>query len=156
MKEPIECLKGERQSSPECSKYKIKNDCGAGRGKTKIAAVSQEQLQRMIDKWQERLKLQEWTIEAGIIHGLKDCYAKISYDRYAAIAHLVLLDPEEALAMQRLQPYDPEHAILHELIHLRLADCAIEHSPQEERAVNAMASALLRLDREAEGILISS
>lgn len=117
---------------------------------------SQETLDATLAKWLQRLRLQDWRIEAEFIsrNHIKDrCLAEINPNRYNRSAKISLAPPSE------WQPYtDPaEHSyweanLVHELLHIYWVEyqCFEEGEDRdliEERACNDLATALVELSQ---------
>ncbi len=121
--------------------------------------MTQLELEQIVEKWQPRLKLQDWDITAVFVPVNEldtNADANVRYDLNHSAALIRILKPEHVeLSGPRLHDYDPEYSVLHELVHLRLADISSseESGYLEERAVNAITRALLDLDQGQEALI---
>jgi len=113
--------------------------------------------QEKLARWQKRLNLQEWNITV-VVSRASDLKPKtlgnIHWDLDKKTAVIRVLDPAD-YHMPTLQAMldDVEFTVVHELIHLEMAPVLADmqrneaNRRQEEFAVNRMAEALLKLDR---------
>ena len=100
--------------------------------------------------WQERLKLQDWTIQARVCRSFEMSdpgrQGEIAFWDVQKVARLSVLDPIDFPKTGWL-PQDPENTIVHELLHVHfrpLSDISTPHLElAEEQAVNAIANALV-------------
>ena len=116
--------------------------------------MTQHDLDALLYKWQARLRLLDWDIKAKFVPLNEldhETEAHIAYDIYHSEAVISLLHPEQAdLLGQKLHEYDVDFSLVHELVHLRLADVSDPESgisEHEERAVNMIARAFVEADR---------
>lgn len=101
----------------------------------------------LVKKWQQRLRLQDWDIEAVYVgpdhDGFGNRFGDIHPDLQRRYAKMRVLDPRK-----REHP-DIENTIVHEQLHLHLFPftCAFDSgSPEalaEEQAIHAIARALI-------------
>jgi hypothetical protein len=107
------------------------------------------QLEAWLDKWQPRLKLSDWDIDIKYcdIGELKGDMARIEWDDGNQIAEISVLPEDQYQTNKGMILYDAEVSIVHELVHLRLSDIEPKEGYHEERAVNAIAQALVYTDR---------
>ncbi len=106
--------------------------------------------------WQKRLNLQDWNI-AVVLSRTSDLKPKtlgnIHWDLDKKSATIRVLDPADYKLPFKEMLQDMEFTVVHELIHLNFAPVVSEFSRsdanrrEEEHAVNHMADALLKLDR---------
>jgi hypothetical protein len=114
--------------------------------------VTQEQVDRWLNTWRTRLRLDDWKIEAKIVraHDLKpDTLGHIKWDSDKKTALITLLHPADYdLPAPRIEE-DMEMTVLHELIHLHLSVLPRDKGSRqaEEQVVNRIAGALMSLDR---------
>jgi hypothetical protein len=107
--------------------------------------------------WQKRLNLQEWNISV-VVSRATELKAKtlgnIHWDREKKTAVIRVLDPADYDMALEPMLKDIEFTVVHELIHLEMVPVlsdlqrTAENRVEEEHAVNHMADALLKLDRE--------
>lgn len=98
-------------------------------------AVTQGELNRLVQTWQRRLRLQDWKISAQFAtqEELEDEVAHIDYEDEEIWAKIKVLDRPEV-----------EADLVHELMHLRLDDWETEyHEPKKERAINLLTDCFL-------------
>ena len=103
--------------------------------------------------WRNRLQLEEWQISVVMIprSGLKPkTLGGIRWDKRKKRAVISVLDPAEYRLPLREMLDDLEFTIVHELVHLELASLPRSEASRrsEEHAVNRIADALLKLDRQ--------
>ena len=107
--------------------------------------------------WQKRLNLQDWniTVEMTRAADLKPrTLGNIHWDLDKKTAQIHVLDPADYHMQFRDMLNDMEFTVVHELIHLELSPVLSPLSRSdanrrdEEHAVNQMADALLKLDRD--------
>ena len=107
--------------------------------------------------WQKRLNLKEWNI-AVVVSRATELKAKtvgnIHWDREKKTAVIRVLDPADYDMALEPMLKDIEFTVVHELIHLEMVPIlsdlqrSAENRLEEEHAVNHLAEALLKLDRE--------
>lgn len=112
-----------------------------------------EALRERLAYWQRVLRLQDWDIVVEYIHP-RDFENRTwlglnaRQDRYRRCL-IQLADPAAYQASEdfaRAFPYDPEQVLLHELLH-----CIVRGDEEQcEHAVEMLANALLRLERDRE------
>ncbi len=121
----------------------------------KEVILTQEQLEERLAYWQEKLRLRDWIITASIKRmsqfSQPDRAGEVfsSYDgKEAAIK---LLDPEDHSYGDGFAPYDMEHVLVHELLHLHTGAIKAEdeYSLAEEQAIESIVSGLIALERGA-------
>lgn len=107
--------------------------------------------------WQKRLNLQDWNISIEMTRAtdLKPrTLGNIHWDLDKKTALIHVLDPADYHMTFRDMLNDMEFTVVHELIHLELSPVLSSLSRSdanrrdEEHAVNQMADALLKLDRD--------
>lgn len=113
--------------------------------------------QRFIDDrlavWRQRLKLEGWRISVALTrrNDLKPkTLGGIRWDKGKKSAVIWVLDPSDYRLPFREMLDDMELTIVHELVHLQLASLPRSEASRssEEHAVNGIAEALLKLDRQ--------
>jgi hypothetical protein len=107
--------------------------------------------------WQKRLNLKEWSISV-VVSRATELKAKtvgnIHWDREKKTAVIRVLDPADYDMALEPMLKDVEFTVVHELIHLEMVPIlsdlqrSAENRLEEEHAVNHLAEALLKLDRE--------
>lgn len=102
--------------------------------------------------WQQRLKLQEWTISVVMTRRSDfkpGTLGKIRWDKGKKTATLWAMDAADYGSGTPEMLKDLEFTIVHELIHLELSSLPKSEASRrsEEFAVNQLAEALLALDR---------
>ena len=107
--------------------------------------------------WQKRLKLQDWNIALVVSRATElkpKTLGNIHWDTEKKTATLRVLDPADYKLPFDEMLQDLEFTVVHELIHLELSPVLSPlqrndaNRREEEHAVNHMADALLKLDRE--------
>jgi hypothetical protein len=106
--------------------------------------------------WQRRLNLQDWNISVVIARTTElkpKTLGNIHWDADKKTAVIRVLDPADYKLPFRDMLKDMEFTVVHELIHLELSPVLSPlqrndaNRREEEHAVNHMADALLKLDR---------
>jgi hypothetical protein len=118
--------------------------------------MTEEQLQERLAHWQRVLKLQDWTVFVVIArdHEMDEesNAGEIDVKLAQRIAKIWLRDPIDYTGRQWV-PIDLERVLVHEMLHIhfealwpkkRDASCHVA----EEQAINAIADALILLDRK--------
>lgn len=97
--------------------------------------LGQKELQRLVNLWLKRLRLQDWQVKAECctVADLPDALGQIPYDTEEKIATLKVRDDAPV-----------ESTVVHELLHLRLepfsdGDEAEPRHAEREIAINLMA-----------------
>jgi hypothetical protein len=107
--------------------------------------------------WQKRLRLQDWNISLVVSRATElkpKTLGNIHWDNDKKTATLRVLDPADYKLPFNEMLQDLEFTVVHELIHLELSPVLSPlqrndaNRREEEHAVNHMADALLKLDRE--------
>ena len=107
--------------------------------------------------WQNRLSLKDWNISVMLarITDLKpNTLGNIRWDPEIKVAVIRILDPADYWLPQDEMLKDMEFTVVHELIHLTFAHMSADFRRTEadrreqEQAVNQIADALLKLDRD--------
>lgn len=106
--------------------------------------------------WQKRLNLQDWNISVVMSRSAElkpKTLGNIHWDLEKKTATIHVLDPADYRLPFKEMLQDMEFTVVHELIHLNFAPVVSEFARsdanrrEEEHAVNHMADALLKLDR---------
>ncbi len=116
-----------------------------------------QQASRFIDEklavWSEHLGLEEWKISVSLTPR-KDLKIRtlggIHWDKKKKTAEIHVMDPADYNLPYEAMLEDMEFTIVHELVHLELALLPKNSSSRsdEEAAVNRLAGALLKLNRD--------
>ena len=119
--------------------------------------TTQADLDRLVEKWQKILRLQDWDIHASLVpagelenKALAGCI--VTPERRLAVIKLV--DPAVAKSLDHDIPYCFESTLVHEIIHIyfELLEISEEKHMLEEQAVDSLARSLVKLSRgEFEG-----
>jgi hypothetical protein len=120
-------------------------------------ALSETYLKQRLAGWQQRLKLQDWTISLVMSHPTdlrRGTLGNVHWDADKKTAVIRVLDASDYQRPFRSTLEDMEFTIVHELVHLELTSLtrnfksrSEESFSQEEQAVNRVSDALLQLDR---------
>ena len=130
----------------------------------KLFVITQEELSGFCEYWQKSLNLGEWRIFAKFVPYSELCKSSKSscsgdvnwmHEQRFANIRIVRAEDREQLNSSAYFAYDAEAILVHELLHLKFVDweSASIESPgyhigvQEERAINDLAGALVRLRR---------
>jgi hypothetical protein len=107
--------------------------------------------------WQKRLNLQDWNISLLVVRSSElkpKTLGNIHWDADKKTAVIRVLDPADYKLPFAEMLQDLEFTVVHELIHLELSPVLSPlqrndaNRREEEHAVNHMADALLKLDRQ--------
>lgn len=120
--------------------------------------MTQEELQALCADWQARLRLQDWDVFV-VVKRERDmrsnCMGSVNWVLPKRVAAIQILDPCD-FPPDVVCEQDQEKTLVHELLHLHFAPFAVAETedggPQDlaqEQAINAIASALVKLKREA-------
>lgn len=130
-----------------------------------MTTLTLEQARDRCTYWQRMLRLQDWDIEVLIVRRRELCATGTSLgsatiDTYRR-ARIRLADPLDYVDADWPIDRDMEATLLHELVHLHLDDLRVPETDTNgrrtgenialERATEAIARALLMLDRDAAG-----
>lgn len=123
--------------------------------------MTEAELQVLCAEWQARLGLRDWTFALSVrprrrmldAETMGQCQHNLAQKiAYIAVADPAELDGEWGKAFPLI--HDPEHVLVHELIHPHFAPFRAEPGTPEhvaqEQAINALATALVTLKREAQ------
>ena len=107
--------------------------------------------------WQKRLNLEDWNVTVVMSRSTElkpRTLGNIHWDLEKKTATIRVLDPADYRLPFKEMLQDMEFTVVHELIHLNFAPVVSEfqrsdaNRREEEHAVNHMADALLKLDRD--------
>ncbi len=110
-----------------------------------------------LSAWQKRLNLQDWNISLIVARATElkpKTLGNIHWDAEKKTAVIRVLDPADYKLPFNEMLQDLEFTVVHELIHLELSPVLAPlqrndaNRREEEHAVNHMADALLKLDRQ--------
>jgi len=111
--------------------------------------------------WQKRLSLQDWNISLLVVRASElkpKTLGNIHWDADKKTAVIRVLDPADYKLPFSEMLQDLEFTVVHELIHLELSPVLSPlqrndaNRREEEHAVNHMADALLKLDRQGRAL----
>jgi len=119
-------------------------------------SLAESYLHQRLARWQERLKLQDWTISLVMSHPTelrRGTLGNVHWDADKKTAVIRVLDAADYGRPFRATLEDMEFTVVHELVHLELTSLtrnfksrSEESFSQEEQAVNRLSDALLQLD----------
>lgn len=112
-------------------------------------------LEERLPFWQNLLRLGDWKITAYFVPQVElgeGISASMTADSHTHKALIRLMNPKDEPQLRSAPTfqYDPEHSLLHELVHIRLLEAEFERLNDEEFAVNAIADALVALAKTDE------
>jgi hypothetical protein len=116
--------------------------------------VNEAEVRVWLDKWQKRLSLEEWTIEAKIVRIWdlpQGAVANIHWSLPKRKATIKVLNSIDSSLKRSEIPRDTELSVVHELVHLSMARLPLDpnHTELEEETVKKISTALLDLqDRQ--------
>jgi hypothetical protein len=115
-------------------------------------------LRSQLAVWQDRLKLQDWSISIKQAHPSdlrRGTLGNIHWDADKQTAMIRVLDAADYQMPYAAALKDMQFTVVHELVHLELSSLtrnfksrSEESYSGEEQAVNGMADALLKLDHD--------
>jgi len=113
-------------------------------------AIAQRFVRQTLDTWQERLNLKDWKIQVDLVRPSAlepKTLGNIHWDTNLKQANIGVLSAYDYTLPTPQMLDDMEFTIVHELVHLHLASLPRNEASRrtEERAVNELAAALLRL-----------
>lgn len=113
-------------------------------------ALAARFIQQDLRVWQDRMNLKEWNLQVKLVRATElepKTLGNIHWDLDEKAATICVLSPADYPLADNPMLADMEFTIVHELVHLELASLPRSDASRriEERAVNEIASALLRL-----------
>jgi hypothetical protein len=104
--------------------------------------------------WQDRMNLKDWNLRVELMRADQlepKTLGNIHWDTDTKTASISVLSPEDYTLPPKAMLDDMEFTIVHELVHLELASLPRSDASRrvEERAVNEIATALLKLARHS-------
>lgn len=116
--------------------------------------LTNEELQELLEYWQGELRLRDWDITARFarVQEMIDVFhlGGIDYQSTFGRASVKIISHDD-YDHSGLIPYDAEVTLVHELLHLHTFRFAPNNTNKdEELALNVLASALVRLKRNAK------
>ena len=122
-----------------------------------LSSSQAQTIRQFIDEkqaaWQQRLNLEDWHISVVMTHR-SDLKPKtlggIRWDKGKKTAVISVLDPSDYKMSFHDMLDDMELTLVHEMVHLELASLPRSEASRssEEHAVNGLAAALVRLDKQ--------
>lgn len=112
---------------------------------------SSEELQRSLEEWQKRLRLQDWIIKAKIVRGREfdndNNQGEISWILTKKMATILILDPID-YPSDVMVSQDMENCLVHELLHLHFAPISESDSGSSlhveiEQAIESITSGII-------------
>lgn len=122
-----------------------------------IPTPSQAELEAMASEWQQRLRLQDWTVKIQVRRRhhmcLADAHGTCSWELRKKLAAIEIMDPADYDPGSWGWAEDVEKTVVHELLHLHFAPFAAkDDGPDDvaqEQAIDLIARALVAAKREA-------
>ena len=110
--------------------------------------MNQRDLEKTCLKWQQRLRLMDWNIEAKFVsrHELlgRDIFGEIDFQIHHKQALLKVLLDREGYPFMDKAACSVDHVVVHELLHLHMIDWKDEdNETAQEQAINLIAYALV-------------
>jgi hypothetical protein len=114
--------------------------------------LSESEVNEWVKRWQKRLGLADWKIEAKIVRLWqlpKGTIANINWSLPRKTATIKVLDSADSTLPKNEISRDTELSVVHELIHLSMAKLPLDanNTELEEEAVKKISTALLSLDK---------
>ncbi|HET8546605.1 MAG TPA: hypothetical protein VFL57_01300 [Bryobacteraceae bacterium] len=124
-------------------------------GHTNAPLLTDEQVRSWVRKWQRRLGLEEWVIEARIVRIWdlpQGAVANIHWSLPKRKATIKVLNSADSNLAPGEIPRDTELSVVHELVHLSMARLPLDpnHTELEEETVKRISAALLDLQDRNE------
>jgi hypothetical protein len=124
-------------------------------GSLQDPVITEEQVSSWVLRWQRRLGLSEWKIEAKIVRLWqlpKGTVANIHWSLPRKQATIKVLNSVDSNLPKAEILRDTELSVVHELVHLSMAKLPLDSSNTEleEEAVKRISNALLALDKHNE------
>ena len=115
-------------------------------------ALAENFITEKLAVWQRRLALQDWNLNIKLVRASElkpKTLGNIHWDHDTKTATIRVLDVLDYKLPQNEMLQDMEFTVVHELIHLQLSSLPRSDASRraEERAVNQITDALLKLDR---------
>jgi hypothetical protein len=121
--------------------------------------LTQDQAQKLLDYWQEKLRLRDWEIDVEVVKPMEidDDFGRTHIYSDKRVAKIFVTSPDDRvhgdLASHGL---DPEKTLVHEMLHIWFDHAGadgIESGPQRDKdlahqAINAIALACVSVRRE--------
>lgn len=123
--------------------------------------VSEDQVDRWLKLWQQRLQLQDWKVEVRMVRVWElepHTLGHIHWSKARRAATIKVLDPADYTLPKARIADDIELSVVHELIHLQLSSLTLDDKAStavEEQVVNKLANTLVDLERRP-ATLVSS
>jgi hypothetical protein len=117
--------------------------------------LTEAQIAGWVKRWQKRLSLDDWKIEARIVRLWqlpKGTVANIHWSLPRKHATIKVLDSIDSTVAKSEIVRDTELSVVHELVHLSMAKLPLDsnNTELEEEAVKKISAALLALDKQQE------
>ena len=120
---------------------------------TQAPLLTEAQVNDWVKRWQKRLSLEDWKIEAKIVRLSqlpKGTVANIHWSLPRKQATIKVLDSMDSTLAKNDIVRDTELSVVHELVHLSMAKLPLDanNTELEEEAVKKISAALLALDKQ--------
>jgi hypothetical protein len=117
--------------------------------------LTEAQIAGWVKRWQKRLSLDDWKIEAKIVRLWqlpKGTVANIHWSLPRKQATIKVLDSIDSTVAKSEIVRDTELSVVHELVHLSMAKLPLDsnNTELEEEAVKKISAALLALDQQQD------
>ena len=114
--------------------------------------TEERRYRKIMRDWQKILRLQDWEIELEVVDKVnnmdENTFAFIEHIDYQTLSATIKIRSETIQYLDHRGEVDQEETIVHELLHiLTQAFCDKQGSEAEERCINLIARALVRLKR---------
>jgi hypothetical protein len=126
---------------------------GATSATTQAPLLTESQVNEWVKRWQRRLSLEDWKIEAKIVRLSqlpKGTVANIHWSLPRKQATIKVLDSIDSTLAKSDIVRDTELSVVHELVHLSMAKLPLDanNTELEEEAVKKISAALVALDKQ--------
>jgi hypothetical protein len=126
--------------------------------RTKKRMTTDRDLQQLVSKWQKRLRLMDWDINAkfdddGILADM-DAWGACDPQGFLRTATMLFRRPEDAV--RRQTQFDLETIVVHEILHVFFAPFKNDNHAEltaEEQMVHTVAILLVSLERQGKKVI---
>ena len=121
-------------------------------------AITQDQIDEWIKKWQPLLRLADWNIKTKLYRAhqmsIDDAEGSCAVTFERRMAFIEIRDPNDSPVVDSWGTPDPEHAIVHELLHCHFhAFIPTNRESLEfkmaEQTIDSLATSFIEIDRKS-------
>lgn len=110
-------------------------------------------IETVFREWQRELRLQDWNLQYGLRSAIEmgSDHGAVKVHAHKQCAFIRLRESGEGLPADELEPYDPEIAMVHEMLHCRLhafmSECGTFENDVQEQAVHVISTVLVAMKK---------